>query len=88
MKNYATKILVRTKPKLPDDKSATIKVAIENLMPIEILSCITGTFYMLNFKANNQCEALHMIEKIARELLSNDTMENYEIRSLEEIEPV
>lgn len=85
MKNYCAKIIVKIKPSVKDIKSLTLKQAIENLMPIENLSCTAGTFYVLNFSATNQCEALHAVEKIARELLSNEVVETYEIRSLEEV---
>lgn len=86
MRKYCTKVLVRTKHGVSDEKSAKIKAAIENYIPLEDLSCIVGTFYLLDFKANNQAEALHTVEKLAREILTNDMIENYEIRSLEEIE--
>ncbi len=42
-------------------------------------------FYMLNFSAQDQREALHMVEKVAEDLLSNEAIEEYEIKALEEV---
>lgn len=85
MKNFCAKILVKMKPTVKDVKSLVLKQAIENLLPIENLECTTGSFYILNFSANSQGEALHMAENISQNLLSNEVIETYEIRSLEEI---
>lgn len=85
MKNFSAKVLVKMKPTVKDIKSLTLKQAIECLMPIENLSCQAGSFYLLNFSANNQGEALHIVEKITQDLLSNEVIETYEIKNLEEI---
>lgn len=85
MKKFLAKIVVRVKPTIDDSRCQTLKTAIEAILPILNLSCESGVFYMLNFSAKDQCEALHMVEKIARELLSNESIENYEIKSIEEV---
>lgn len=85
MKNYRAKILVKLKPNIKDVKSATLKQAIECLMPVENLKCECGSFYVLNFSSENQCSALNFVEKIASELLSNEVIEVYEVRSLDEV---
>lgn len=85
MKNFSSKVLVKMKPTVKDTKSLTLRKAIENFMPIENLSCQMGSFYLLNFSANSQGEALHIVEKIAQELLSNEVIETYEIKNLEEV---
>ena len=85
MKNYCAKVIVNIKPTVKDVKALTLKRAIEDLMPIENLSCNMGTYYCICFSALNQGEALHKVEKIAQDLLSNEVIETYEIKSLEEI---
>lgn len=84
MKTFCAKVLVRSKPNIRDVKSNTCKNAIDSFMPIENLSCITGTYYLLKFDASCEAEALHIVEKIARELLSNEDIEVYEIKALGE----
>lgn len=85
MKKFLAKILVKSKPTAKNIKCLALKQAIEKLMPIQDLSCQTGTFYLLDFSAEDQCKALHMVETIAKDLLSNEAIEEYEIKSLEEI---
>lgn len=85
MKNFCAKIIVHMKPTVKDIKSITLKQAIESLLPVENLTCQTGSFYVLNFSAQNQAEALHKVEIIAKDLLSNEVIETYEIKSLEEV---
>jgi phosphoribosylformylglycinamidine (FGAM) synthase PurS component len=85
MRKFLAKILVRAKPTAQDVKCLTLKLAIEKLVPIRNLNCHTGTFYVLNFNAPDQREALHMVEKVAGDLLSNEFVEEYEITALEEV---
>lgn len=85
MKNFSAKILVKNKPTVKDVKCMTLKQAIETILPIQNLCCQTGTYYILNFSADNQGEALNAIETISKDLLSNEVIETYEIKSLEEI---
>lgn len=85
MKKYLAKVIVNIKPTIDDSRCQTLKKAIESILPIINLSCESGVFYLLNFNAKDQCEALHMVEKISKELLSNESIENYEIKSIEEV---
>jgi len=85
MKKFYAKIIVRMKPTVKDIKGLTVKNAVESFMPIENLSCNVGSVYFLEFDANNEGEALHMVEKIAQEILSNEVIETYEIKALEEV---
>lgn len=86
MKKFCAKVVVYMKPTVEDIKSSTLKKAIETVMPaIQELSCRAGCAYTLNFSANDQREALCLVEKIAKELLSNEVVETYEIRTIEEI---
>lgn len=85
MKKFFTKILVKQKPTAQNVKCLNLKLAIEKLVPIRDLTCQTGMFYMLNFSAQDQREALHMVEKVAGDLLSNETIEDFEIKTLEEV---
>lgn len=85
MKKFLAKILVKSKPKARDIKCLGLKQAIEKIVPVKNLTCHTGMFYMLNFDAQDQREALHMVEKVAKDLLSNESVENYEIKNLEEV---
>lgn len=85
MKNFCAKIVVKIKPTVKDIKSLTLRQAIEAFMPLENLSCQAGSFYVLKFSADTQVEALNTVKKIARELLSNEIVETYEIKNLEEI---
>lgn len=85
MKTFSAKILVRNKPTVKDVKCMTLKQAVETIMPIVDLTCQTGTYYILTFKAYNQGEALNAVERIAKDLLSNEIIETYEIKNLEEV---
>ena len=85
MRKFLAKILVKAKPTAQDVKCLTLKLAIEKIVPIRNLNCHTGTFYVLNFNADDQRGALHMVEKIAQDLLSNEFVEDYEITALEEV---
>lgn len=85
MPKFNAKIIVRMKSTVKDVKGLTLKHAIESFMPIENLSCHVGSVYWLDFEAANEAEALHKVEKIAGELLSNDVIETYEIRALDEV---
>ena len=85
MKKFNAKVIVRMKPTVKDVKGLTLKHAVESFMPIDDLSCLVGSVYWLDFEANNESEALHKVEKIAGELLSNDVIETYEIKALDEV---
>lgn len=85
MKKFCAKVLVKMKPTVKDVKGQTLKNAIDCFMPIENLSCHVGSYYLLKFDAKNEGEALHTVEKIASEILSNEVIETYEIKALEEI---
>ncbi|MFA7658086.1 MAG: phosphoribosylformylglycinamidine synthase subunit PurS [Candidatus Gastranaerophilaceae bacterium] len=85
MKKFSAKVVVKMKPNIKDVKGLTLKRAVESFIPIENLSCNVGGYYFFKFSANNEIEALKTVEKIAREILSNEVIETYEIRTLEEI---
>lgn len=85
MKTFIAKISVRLKPTVKDIKGQTLKRAIESFVDIKNLSCHIASLYYLQFDANNQVEALHLVEKIASELLTNESIEEYKIKSLEEL---
>lgn len=85
MKKFCAKIIVKNKPTVKDCKCETLKQAVETIMPIIDLTCETGTYYVLTFKASNQGEALNIVETIAKDLLSNEVIETYEIKNLEEV---
>ena len=86
MKNFKAKVIVKMKPTIKDIKGLTIEHAVKSILDVQDLSCRVGNAYYFNFSANNQVEALHIVEKIAGEILSNDVIETYEIRSLEEVD--
>lgn len=85
IKKFFAKIFVKSKPNVQNVKCLNLKLAIEKLVPVQNLSCQTGMFYMLNFEAQDQREALHMVEKITKSLLYNEAIEEYEIKALEEV---
>lgn len=85
MKNYCAKVVVKLKPNIKDIRGQTLKRAIDSIMEVENLNCRVGTSYSLEFSAENQVEALNLVEKISQELLVNEITEHYEIRSLDEV---
>lgn len=85
MKQFKAKIIVKMKPSVKDVKGETVKRAVQCYMPIENLSCNAGSVYYLKFDALNEAEALHTVRKIAADILSNEVIETYEIRYIEEI---
>lgn len=86
MKKFSVKILVKMKPAVKDIRGLALKRAIESYIPVENLSCNVGNIYMMKFEANNGTEALNTVKKIASEILSNEVIETYEIRALEEVD--
>lgn len=85
MKKFCAKILVKIKPNVKDIKGITLKNAIESFMSVEDLTCSVGYYYILEFCANSEGEALNAANKIAGEILSNEVIETYEIKALEEV---
>lgn len=85
MKKFSSKIIVKVKPPSCDKRCTMLKDAIDKFMNVANLTCQVGTYYLLTFEANNEVEALNTVEKIARDLLTNDINEVYEIKSLEEV---
>jgi len=85
MKKFLTKILIKSKPTAQNVKCLNLKLAIEKIVPVKDLTCQTGMFYMLNFSAQDQREALHMVDRVAQDLLSNEFVDDYEIMDLEEV---
>lgn len=85
MKKFSAKVIVRMKPTVKDIKGLTLKRAVECFMNVENLNCHVGSVYFLEFDAKSETEALHTVEKIAGELLSNDVIETYEIKALDEV---
>ena len=85
MKKFSAKVIVKMKPTVKDVKGLTLQHAIDSFMDVKNLSCNVGNVYFLEFDAISETEALHMVEKIAHELLSNEVIETYEIKALEEV---
>ena len=85
MKTFVAKVVVKLKPSIVDIRGQTLKRAIESLFDVENLICRVGTSYSFEFDAENQVEALNLVDKITSDLLCNDVAEHYEIRSLEEV---
>lgn len=85
MKKFSSKIIVKVKPTSCDSRCSMLKDAIDKFMDVPNLTCLVGTYYLLTFDANNEVEALNTVEKIAKELLTNDNNEVYEIKSLQEV---
>lgn len=85
MKKFCSKIIVKVKPTYCDSRCTMLKDAIDKFMSVENLTCLVGTYYLLTFEANNEIEALHTVERIAGELLTNDVNEMFEIKALEEV---
>lgn len=85
MKQFKAKVIVKMKPSVKDVKGETVKRAVQCYLPIENLSCSVGSVYYLKFDAQSEGEALHTVEKIAADILSNEVIENYEIRYIEEV---
>lgn len=85
MKKFCAKVVVKKKPTVKDVKGLTLKRAIESIISIENLSCNVGNLYLLKLDAESQVEALNIVKKIAQDILSNEVIESYEIKALEEI---
>ncbi len=85
MTNFKAKIIVKMKPTIKDIKGLTLEHAVKSIMDVQNLSCHVGSVYYFNFSAEDQIQALHMVEDIAQNILSNDVIEDYQIRYLEEV---
>lgn len=86
MKKFNAKVIVKLKPSIKDVKGQTIKTTIECIEPVNELTCHAGSVYWFTFEAENQAEALNFIEKIAKDILSNEVIEMYEIRYINEVD--
>ena len=86
MKKFNAKIIVRLKQSIKDVKGQTIKNTIECVEPVSGLCCQAGSVYWFTFEAKNQAEALNLVEKIAKDILSNEVIEEYEIRYIKEVD--
>ena len=84
MKTYCSRIIVKPKQEIQNIKGHRLKENISKLFEIENLSCNIGSFYCFKFNAKNQVEALHLVERISKELLINEDTEEYEIKCLDE----
>lgn len=85
MKTFSAKVVVRMKPTVKDIKGLTLKRAVESLFYIENLSCNVGNVYFFKFDANSEADAIRYVEQIAKDVLTNEVIENYEIKNLEEV---
>ena len=85
MKTFVAKVVVKLKPSIADVRGQTLKRAIESIFDVKNLICRVGTSYSFEFDAENQVEALNLVDKIVKDLLCNDVAEHYEVRSLEEV---
>lgn len=85
MKQFKAKVIVKMKPSVKDVKGETVARAVRCYLPLENLSCSVGSVYYLKFDAQCEAEALHTVEKIAADILSNEVIETYEIRYIEEV---
>lgn len=85
MKKFKAKIIVTMKPTVKDVKGLTLQHAIESYMYIDNLSCNVGSVYFLEFDSRSEADALKTVENISKDLLANEVIETYEIKSLEEI---
>lgn len=85
MKTFIAKVVVKLKPTLTDPRGQMLKHAIESLYDVKNLVCRVGTSYSLQFDAENQVEALNLINQIAEGLLYNEVTEFFEVRSFEEV---
>lgn len=86
MKKFCSKIVVKMKPDVKDVKGEALKQAISSVIKLDNLHCSVGNWYQINFCAKNQVEALKAIDIIAQDILSNEVIETYEIKSLEEVD--
>ncbi|HNW25986.1 MAG TPA: phosphoribosylformylglycinamidine synthase subunit PurS [Candidatus Gastranaerophilaceae bacterium] len=86
MKKFCGKIIVKMKPDVKDIKGEALKQAVKSVVELHDLQCAVGNWYQISFCAKNQVEALKFIDKIAQDILSNEVIETYEIKSLEEID--
>ena len=85
MKTFVAKVVVKLKPSITDVRGLTLKRAIEAILPVKNLICRVGTSYSFEFDANDQVEALNLVELIAKDLLYNEVTEFFEVRSLHEV---
>lgn len=85
MTTFSAKVLVTMKPSVKDIKGETLKKAVESLFYIENLSCRVGNAYFLKFDADTMADALKYVNQVAKDILTNEVIETYEIKSLEEV---
>lgn len=78
MEKFKAKVKVSLKPTIKDIKAMTLEQAVSHLLPVKNLSCKVGSFYTLEFEADNKAEAEKIITVISEEILSNSVIEEYE----------
>lgn len=79
MEKFSAKVKVTLKPTIKDIKGSTLKHAVEHLITVNTLKCRVGSFYTLDFEAQDKVEAENIIQTISEEILSNSVIEEYEV---------
>ncbi len=76
---FIAEIKVRIKPEIKDIKGLALKSAVQNILDVKDLDCRVGSFYVLNFEAENLVEAEEKVRIISEEILANPVIENFEV---------
>ncbi len=82
--HYSARILVTLKPEVKDSKARVLESVIERKDFAQNPVCHTGKFYQIDIESQNSVSARHCVEQIAKEVLANTVIEQYEILSVEE----
>ncbi len=81
---YQAEIIVKLKMNVRDAKGQAVSLTLENIEYAKNVSCRVGSFYELSFSADNIDSAKKIVNKTAKNMLSNPIIENYEIISIKQ----
>lgn len=74
METFKAKVTVKLKPEIKDVKGETLASQFKGL------KCRTGNVYWFEFEAKSKTDAEKFIKKLSDEILSNNVIEEYEIK--------
>ncbi len=82
---YKIEIVVRRKSSVADPEGNTIADALERLGHSEVSSVRVAKLFYIHIDGEDETAARDNVEKIAKEVLANPVIEEFEIVDIEEI---
>ncbi len=76
---YKSNIIVKLKKNVRDTKGQALTQTIERIEYAKNVEARTGSYYEIVFEAKDDKDAQNIVSKIAKDILSNPIIEEYQI---------